>query len=144
MMRLTIRLLGTEILHICTDWTCETAEAEGGELAGGTTLATVVGFTASPGDQRWLRRRHRICDRTKRLLVRMGEPPHRFASAGGVVNTQTKRRPPRASRSGHPLAPRGSCTQSGDSVTDGCKVALVEARNNLVQGNLMTGVGDRT
>ena len=53
-MRLTLRLLGTEVIHICTDHTCEPPPTDGEELAGGTTSANVVGFTASAGDQRWV------------------------------------------------------------------------------------------
>lgn len=50
-MNLTVRVLGLELfaLEITTDG----APSEGAELAGGTTTAYPLGFTASPGDQRW-------------------------------------------------------------------------------------------
>lgn len=46
-MRLTIRLLGTEVLHVST----EADDASNGGPGDCTTYP--VGFTASPGDQRW-------------------------------------------------------------------------------------------
>lgn len=49
-MNLTVRVLGLDLftLEVSTD-----EAAEGGELAGGTTVAYPLGFSASPGDQRW-------------------------------------------------------------------------------------------
>jgi hypothetical protein len=45
-------VLGLELLAI--EASTEDAEAgEGEELAGGTTSAYPLGFSASPGDQRW-------------------------------------------------------------------------------------------
>lgn len=51
-MRLTVRLLGLELLSVEASTEDEVAE-EGAELAGGTTSAYPLGFTLSPGDQRW-------------------------------------------------------------------------------------------
>lgn len=50
-MRLTIRFLGLELftLEASTDDTPD----DGAELAGGTTSAMPMGFTPTPGDQRW-------------------------------------------------------------------------------------------
>lgn len=45
-MRLTIRLLGTEMLHVST-------EADDSDDGPGDVTTYPVGFTASPGDQRW-------------------------------------------------------------------------------------------
>ena len=53
-MRLTIRLLGLELLSVeaSTDEDqCEDDKAR--DLSGGTIAATPVGFTNSWGDQRW-------------------------------------------------------------------------------------------
>ena len=46
-MRLTIRLLGTEVLHISTE-----ADDAGNDGSGDVTTYP-VGFAPSPGDQRW-------------------------------------------------------------------------------------------
>lgn len=51
-MRFAVRVLGLELLTI--EASTEDAEiTEGEELAGGTTSAYPIGFTASAGDQRW-------------------------------------------------------------------------------------------
>lgn len=52
-MRFSVRVFGLELLTI--EASTEDAEeaTEGTELAGGTTVAYPLGFTASPGDQRW-------------------------------------------------------------------------------------------
>lgn len=52
MASLTIRVLGFELLHI-TSGEDEVVYTEGTELAGGTTSAYPIGFSPSPGDQRW-------------------------------------------------------------------------------------------
>lgn len=49
-MRLTIRALGLELLDIHVSTEEETADDYDGS---GTTSAYPVGFTPSPGDQRW-------------------------------------------------------------------------------------------
>ncbi len=47
-----MRVLGLELLAL--EITTDAEEAtRGAELAGGTTTAYPLGFTASPGDQRW-------------------------------------------------------------------------------------------
>ena len=51
-MRLTIRLLGAEILHISTD-PDDAYNDEGDALNGGTSAAYPIGFAPQPGDQRW-------------------------------------------------------------------------------------------
>lgn len=45
-MRLTIRLLGVEVFHASTDKDEEVADR-------GDCTTYPIGFTASPGDQRW-------------------------------------------------------------------------------------------
>lgn len=51
-MRLTLRLLGVEVLHITTDPLEPDYEDDGDALNGGTTPSYPVGFTPTPGDQR--------------------------------------------------------------------------------------------
>lgn len=48
-MRLTIRVLGCEVLHLSTD---DEPEVEH-EVGPGDCTSYPVGFMASPGDQRW-------------------------------------------------------------------------------------------
>jgi hypothetical protein len=54
-VRLSIRVLGLDLLDVelSTDDAAE-GDAEA-DLSGGTTYSTPVGFTPSPGDQRWER-----------------------------------------------------------------------------------------
>lgn len=48
-MRFTVRAFGLEIFSLDASTEDEVAEADDS----GVTASTVVGFTASPGDQRW-------------------------------------------------------------------------------------------
>lgn len=50
-MNLTVRVLGLELFSL--DISTEDAAEDGAELAGGATTSYPLGFTASPGDQRW-------------------------------------------------------------------------------------------
>lgn len=52
-MRFAVRMLGLELLSIEASTEDATEETEGEELAGGTTSAYPVGFSASAGDQAW-------------------------------------------------------------------------------------------
>ena len=50
-MRLVVRILGAEVFAIETG--AEPEDDTERDLSGGTTAAYPVGFTPSPGDQRW-------------------------------------------------------------------------------------------
>lgn len=56
-MRVAIRILGVDLFDftLATDSPSDSPspEPEGAELAGGTLSSYPVGFTSSPGDQRW-------------------------------------------------------------------------------------------
>lgn len=52
-MRLSVRVFGLELLTIEASTEDVEEATEGAELAGGATTAYPLGFTASPGDQRW-------------------------------------------------------------------------------------------
>jgi len=54
-MRLSIRFLGLDLLDLdlSTDSPSPEPDDRARDLSGGTTAAYPVGFTPSPGDQRW-------------------------------------------------------------------------------------------
>ena len=53
MARITIRVLGFDLLEISTDPAVEYAEDDGAALNGGTTASYPIGFSADHGDARW-------------------------------------------------------------------------------------------
>ena len=55
MARLVVRVLGLDLLDIdlSTDSPSPEPDDTARDLSGGTTCTNIVGFTASPGDQRW-------------------------------------------------------------------------------------------
>ena len=52
-MRLTVRLFGLDLLDVELSTETPAEDDVERDLSGGTTASMPMGFTASPGDQRW-------------------------------------------------------------------------------------------
>lgn len=52
-MRVTVRVLGLELLSIEASTDDAESPSPDSDLSGGTTYSTPIGFTPSPGDQRY-------------------------------------------------------------------------------------------
>ena len=52
-MRLTVRVLGLDLFDVEISTDDAESSSPDADLSGGTTYSTPIGFTPSPGDQRW-------------------------------------------------------------------------------------------
>ena len=52
-MRLTVRVLGLDLLDVEISTDDAESASPNADLSGGTTSSYPIGFTPSPGDQRW-------------------------------------------------------------------------------------------